>query len=185
MCSIPLGSPRTGLKVPYVHVPVVPRTGVLVHRGDGRRAGTGPWTGIRVGGAGVYPPTQLLEEDPRSRQRSGPRKAHRAWSGWSAGSGRTRDGGGTAPGTTLRARSGTLQVPSLSQDPQNAASWPIWAGFDLIFLKLSQNGGVSPESVEKACRSPYFQNGSGKSPLKILRFPFLLAFSHKELLVAF
>ena len=47
---------------------------------------------------------------------------------------------GTAPETTLRARSGTLQVPSLSQDPQNAASWPIRAELGHIYCKVSQNG---------------------------------------------
>ena len=51
--------------------------------------------------------------------------------------------------------------------------------------KLSQNGEVSPEMSEKASHSPYFQNGLQKSALDFLRFPFLAAFSHKELMVAF
>ena len=62
---------------------------------------------------------------------------------------------------------------------------PIWARFDLILLKLSQNARVSPKYVEKAWHSPYFQNGLRISPLDILRFPFLAAFSHKELMVLF
>ena len=38
---------------------------------------------------------------------------------------------------------------------------------------------------EKACHSPYSQNGAQKSPLEIPRFPFYAAFSHKELMVPF
>ena len=38
---------------------------------------------------------------------------------------------------------------------------------------------------EKACHSPYIQNGVQNSPLEILRFPILLAFSPKELMVPF
>ena len=41
---------------------------------------------------------------------------------------------------------------------------------------------MSPKSIQKACHSPYFQNGLQKSPLGILGFPFLPAFSHKELI---
>ena len=56
------------------------------------------------------------------------------------------------------------------------------ARIDLIFLKLSQNPGVSPKYVQKACHSPCFQNGLQMSPLEISRFPFSPAFSHKELM---
>ena len=59
------------------------------------------------------------------------------------------------------------------------------ARFDLILLKVSQNSQVSPKSVYKACHSPYFQNGSQKSALDFLRFPFVAAFSHKELMGPF
>ena len=55
------------------------------------------------------------------------------------------------------------------------------ARFHDILLKVSQNGQVSPENVNKASHSPCFQNGLRKSPLEILRFPFWRAFSHKEL----
>ena len=41
---------------------------------------------------------------------------------------------------------------------------------------------MSTKYVEKACHSPYSQNRLRKSPLGFLRFPFLAAFSHKELL---
>ena len=44
---------------------------------------------------------------------------------------------------------------------------------------------MSPEKSHKACHSPCFQNRAQKSPLEILRFPFSLSFSHKELMVLF
>ena len=59
------------------------------------------------------------------------------------------------------------------------------ARYDLILLKVSQNGIVSPKIVNKACRSPYFQNGLRNSPLGIPEIPFSSAFSHKELMVPF
>ena len=75
--------------------------------------------------------------------------------------------------------------PSLYRTPWNAASQPITARFDLISYKLSENGRVSPEYVDKACHSPYIQNGCQNSPLDFLRFPISPAFSHKELMVPF
>ena len=51
--------------------------------------------------------------------------------------------------------------------------------------KVSQNDEVSPKSLEKACHSPYFQNGLQKSALDFLRFPFGPAFSPKELMGRF
>ena len=74
---------------------------------------------------------------------------------------------------------------SLYRTPQNAASGPITARFDLNSCKVSQNRIVSPKSAQKACHSPYIQNGLRKSPLGILRFPFSVAFSPKELMVPF
>ena len=50
------------------------------------------------------------------------------------------------------------------------------------FSKVSQNGRVSPEYVEKACHSPYFQNGLRNSPLDFLGFLISPAFSPKELM---
>ena len=82
-------------------------------------------------------------------------------------------------------RSGPLQPTlwaSAGAPRANPASWPIPARFDLILLKLSQNGIVSSKSVQKACHSPYFQNLVQKSPLGFLRFPISSAFSHKELM---
>ena len=87
-----------------------------------------------------------------------------------------------------------LRTPICRSQPSPAWQAPLGPGggwdllrwqtarFDLILLKLRQNGVVSPEYVEKACHSPCFQNGRVKSPLEILRFPFSRAFSHKELM---
>ena len=56
------------------------------------------------------------------------------------------------------------------------------ARFHDISYKVSQNRGVSPNFAEKACHSPYSQNGLQMSALGILRIPDLPAFSHKELM---
>ena len=70
----------------------------------------------------------------------------------------------------------TLQIP---------ASGPITARFQVFLLKVSQNRIVSPEMCEKACHSPYSQNGLGNHALDFLRFPFPASFSHKELIGPF
>ena len=72
--------------------------------------------------------------------------------------------------------------PSLYMTSQKRPSTAIGTRIDLILLKVSQKDEVSPEYVQKACHSPYFQNDAQKSPLGFLRFPFLAAFSPKELM---
>ena len=57
------------------------------------------------------------------------------------------------------------------------------ARFQVICPKVSINPWVSPVLVDKACHTPYIQNGVEKSALGILRIPIMLAFSHKELMV--
>ena len=80
----------------------------------------------------------------------------------------------------------SLALPAFPGAPRaNARSWPIRARIDLNFSKVKQNGGVSPKYVQKASRTPYFQNELQKSPLGILRKPFSLAFSHKELMAPY
>ena len=78
----------------------------------------------------------------------------------------------------------TLQVPPWDI-PLECRLLANTARFHLIPCKVSQNGIVSPVFVEKACHSPYIQNGLRKSPLGILRIPIRLAFSHKELMGLF
>ena len=87
-------------------------------------------------------------------------------------------GGGDGPTPTTpcgRAR-------SAGWDLSECRLWAYMARFNVILLKVSQNRQVSPKYHQKASHSPYFQNGSKNPPLGILRFPFRLAFSPKELL---
>ena len=94
--------------------------------------------GIQVGGwVGYtgYLPSQLLEEQTPSE--AGPGSPTGAGVGGVC-SGRTGDGGGNGSWDHLLRRPGRCPLgPSLSQDPQNAASWPKRARFDLISLKVS------------------------------------------------
>ena len=161
-------------------LPTGARTGWCMTR---QRCGTGwVYRGMVPGGytgraiPGYYPAT-LLEE--QARQRSGPRKACRAWSGWS--------GAADVPA----ARSGSRYHPpgpvgppgpSLYLDPLECRLLAYRARLTSYSSKVSQNSEVSPKYVEKASHSPYLQNGLKKSPLGFLRFPLLLAFSPKELM---
>ena len=115
-------------------------------------------------------------------QRSGPRKACRAWSGWS-----WEVPTGPSRPSTQNPPSGPGQPPAVSSLVLGPlpGSQPIGARFDIISYKLSKNPRVSPKSVQKASHTPYFQNGSSKSPLDISRIPYFAAFSHKELMAHF
>ena len=106
----------------------------------------------RVGNTGsrVHPAT-LLEESDRYSE-AGPVGPARAGVGGTGCSDVPAAGDG--PCTTLRARS-VPAGPPCTGTLQNAASWPIWARFNLFYCKVSQNGGVSLKYVEKACHSPY------------------------------
>ena len=78
--------------------------------------------------------------------------------------------------------------PGPGQSPCRGLPWTSpskRARFHVISQKLSQNREVSAKYVEKACHSPYIQNGSQKSALDFLRFPLFPAFSHKELMGLF
>ena len=152
--------------------------------GRGYRVGTAGWV-YRVGVQGLYRVLPL----------------HRARRSWYSGAGPGRPagpgvggtragcvspwvfGGGTAISHPCGARSVPEGPPWIC--PQNAASGPITARLRVPLLKHSQNGEVSPKSVDKACHSPCFQKRSQKSPLGILRFPLSVAFSHKELMGPF
>ena len=143
-------------------------------------------TGIRVGGPGGYTggsttqPPGARKEVPY--QRSGPRRTLQGSGVGGYGTGCVRAARTTTPAPL--GLPGPLRCPGTSPRAK-AASWPIRARIEVIYLKVSQNREVSPKYIEKASHSPYFQNGSQKSPLEILRFPFRPAFSHKELMVAF
>ena len=110
---------------------------------------TGWWVGRAIPGT-----TQRPREDPPDSE-AGPGQPCRGWE-WVVRRVRPRERPRAVPRPTLRARS----LRSLVWGPllENAASWPIRARLLLFSHKLSQNGIVSPEYVEKACLSPYFQN---------------------------
>ena len=177
--STPLGSPTAGPKRSYVHVPLAlpTRVPLATARAYGPGWDQGGYTGWVSGWA--IPGTTQPPRKEQAHQRSGPRKALQGpgVGGWVQ---RVRPGSQTTHSGPLDLR-GPLRClgPFLGQ---YAASWPITARFDVIFHKVSQNRVVSPESVQKASHSPCFQNRLQKSPLEILRFPFSLAFSHKELM---
>ena len=92
---------------------------------------------------------------------------------------------------TSRGTSAPTPSPAGWEPGRSPCRGPPWrssskrARFHHIYLKVSQNGKVSPKSAEKASRSPCFQNGLRKSPLGIPRIRNSLAFSHKELMGLF
>ena len=146
----------------------------------------GDWVGTRVGIAGwVYGglyrvPTRLLGE-VLIPSGAGP-EALQGLEWWGMRAGRS------GLQTTHSSLPWRLPGPASLSGPlprANPASGPIKARIDLISTKLSQNAEVSPKYVQKASHSPYSQNEVQKSPLGILRFPFSLAFSHKELMASF
>ena len=143
--------------------------------------------GIRVGipGCTTQPPAR---GGPRYSE-AGPGSPESGLEWVVSGAGRTGlwDGGGDGPGYhPCGARSVLPRQPlPVPRTLQIAALQPIRARIEVISSKVSQNGQVSPEYDEKASHSPCLQNGLGKSPLEIPRFPFWPAFSHKELMTVF
>ena len=128
-----------------------------------------------------YPASTLLEEVPSTAERA-PEAPVGGWSGWYWGPGVLGygDGGGDGSCTPLR---GTVSPPGASlAGPSECRLTANRARFEVIFLKVSQNGQVSSKSAQKACHSPYFQKPVGKSALEIPRIPYFVAFSHKELM---
>ena len=133
----------------------------------------------------VLPGTHRPREEGSITSEAGPEGPAGAWSGglWSLGA---------CP--CVRRRGRLLGPPWHCQGPLPAVAvpgplecrlWPNKARFHDISCKVSQKARVSSKSVEKACHSPYIQNGLEKSPLDFLRFLFSSAFSHKELMGCF
>ena len=118
----------------------------------------GTRVGTRVGIPGVVPSGTALSP-PADQRPQGAGPGLPGWVGSRVGApGSTGDGGGDGPCThpgIARARSVPCRALPGAGPSQIAASQPIGARFDLILLKVSQNGQVSPEYVEKACHSPY------------------------------
>ena len=132
-------------------------------------------TGVGTGRGNTGTPSTVLSGGDTSEAGPG-RLLQGAWSGWVS---LQRPLCAQSPEPTLRARSVRPACPPWFW-ALLSGSWPIRAELHLISCKVSQNRGVSPEYVEKAYHSPYFQKRSQKSPLGFLRFPFRPAFSHKE-----
>ena len=143
-CQIRLCShtPRFSYRCPKVTVstPRCPQC-----RGCGQRVGTrdgySGWVPGWVYRGEYYPPSTLLGERSH-RQRSGPRKALRAWSGWSVGARANGRAGRSYPTPAGPGRS--TPWPSLDMTSE-CPPWTNRARFDLISHKLSQNGRVSPK----------------------------------------
>ena len=145
--SIPLGSPTMVSKRSYVHAPATPATGVLMHRGDGQAGCTGQ--GCRQGGytgwviRGAIPgPTDYVPGEQTDSEAGPGRPAGPGVGG--------RCSGRPSSVPTLRARSVTLQVPSLVQTSPRAVKRPCKPvkpqKTDKLTLKL-----VKPRSVTEKC----------------------------------
>ena len=142
-----------------------------------------PGVAVRTGMAGwvyrgVLPSHPATRTDiPRAKDPAerAPEAPSGGWSGWDPAASPSVRHPPCGPGQTP---AGSSLVPPRAK----AASWPIKARIQSYFSKVSQNHRVSPKYVQKACHSPYFQNGRQKSPLDILGFPFRPAFSPKELM---
>ena len=65
------------------------------------------------------------------------------------------------------------------------ASWPIWRDLTTFLIKLVKRTKCHRNVSIRPVIVPNVQNGSRKSPLGFLRFPFLTAFSRKELMGRF
>ena len=154
------------------------------HRGVGCGPGgyQGGYTGWVIPGVGTGTTQPHCSGRGPYDSEAGPGRALQGpWSGWSYGARANGRRDGHIP--TLRARSGPEDPPW--DMPSECRPGTNTARFHYISYKVSQNGKVSPKNIEKACHSPYFQNGTQNSPLGIPSFPFSSAFSHKELMVLF
>ena len=170
------------LKTVICTCPVVtrPACGTAVSRTCTAGGYQGGYTGWVQGGLyRVYYPA-AAQGGPETAKRA--RKPCRGWSGGLRAGCVSQGVRGLFLDPTLRARSACSLPGSRAR---LAALGPIRARFQSILSKVSQNSEVSPKYVKKAYHSPYFQNGSIKSPLDFLGFPFLPAFSHKELIGLF
>ena len=178
-------TPRFSYRCPKYTVSACPRVLCRARTDRGVQGGAGrvgvPRWVYRVGNTGYYrAPTNPALKSTRRPATAGSGPSPQGRVGRKQGAGPGGDGGWDGPGTTPAGPVGS-QDPPCTGTSQIAASWPIRARFHLIFYKVSQKAGVSPKYVEKACHSPCLQNGSQKSPLDFLGFPYSAAFSHKEL----
>ena len=168
--SIPLGSPTCPSKRSYVHVPV---TRATVGSVLPSWCTPGPWDGwglagwvYRVGNTTGPACQGPLPQGPQIPAKRAPEALQ----------GRAGVGGylGTVPVDPFARPA--LHPPWHCQGPVGAPAGPLpgagpaspsrRARFHYILLKVSQNGQVSPNILEKACHSPCFQTGPGIHLLK-------------------
>ena len=140
-------------------------------------------TGIRVGTwegyTGYYPATQLRGRPTAKRsmnQRSGPRKALQG-----PGVGGFMHSAPGRPVPPLRGPVGALQAPPCTSSSK-PASWPKGRDLTSFLGNLVKTRKCRLKVSKRPLIVPICQNGSRKSPLEILGFPFSLAFSPKELM---
>ena len=129
--STPLGSPTTGQKQLFraAGTPLRP-----TYRGGAvYQVGIPGWV-YRVGNRRGIPVPSHAARGRGVHQRSGPRKACRAWSGWVYSSERP-----SSSPHPLRCAPGPAPL-GLLPSPGKAASGPIRTRFHLKYTKVSQNG---------------------------------------------
>ena len=182
---IPLGSPTPSRKRSYVHVPGVrrpwhQRCTVSCRRG----MGPGGYTGVvyRVGTGEGYTGTQpaargdLQIPAKRARSPAGGGVVG-IWRSGALGDGGQLPGPPCGPGRVP----GTLPVLG----PAIPALQPIGRDSITFSIKLVKTAKCHQECRKRPVIVPIFQNGSQMSALEIPRFPFSVAFSHKELMGLF
>ena len=146
----------------------------------------GGYTGWVIPGTTSHPPTCQGLHPQGPTQRSGPRKPL-------VGAGV----GGVGPSPQTRPRA----VLGASASPPTHPAGPVGPGrpslvgglaprakgrdSSYISLELSKTAKCHQKVSKRPPVVPVSQNGSGKSPLEILRFPISSAFSPKELMVPF
>ena len=129
---------------------------------------------------GVIPGTQpaCSRRVPCTAKRA-PEALAEGWSGWYMGAGRPGDAYPHPAGPV-----GPPRWPSLGY-ARGAASGPIRRDLTSFTVKLVKTAKCRSNMSIRPVIVPVSKNGSKKSALKILRFPFSAAFSHKELIGSF
>ena len=180
VCS---ATPRFSYAVPKTVICACP---AVTEHGTAATLGTGYGRGaVRVGGGGGVIPThpagcsRRSQKHPAKRAPEGPAGP---WSGWGAGPGDYMcSAAGTAPRYHPSGPVRTLVLPC-TWDPQNAASGPIRRDFRSFPGNLVKTAECHPNSSKRPTIVPISKKRLQKSPLGFLRFPYCVAFSHKELM---
>ena len=186
---LPLGSPTAIPKRSYVHVPVVPGSGMAVHDpwmcvlgGCLGRGITGGWGGVyRVRGSTTQPPRAEVQTRTSEAGPGSPMGLEWVGTGLDRPLRVSQYRCASGPRTTHSGHKGLrgpLRCPgtSLRAKRRDSMTFPI---------KLVKTTECHQKSPKRPVIVPVFQNGSGKSPLDFPGFLFWPAFSHKELMGLF